>query len=113
MLLGNVRSFMRSIIDNIKLVALCKENYISKFGWTVFLDRLIKDIQILETEGVNITLPNGEIKIFLGSLLYMLGDHLGSHQIGCFTQNFSTSIYFCRFCLIMREKLLENAYGVQ
>ena len=72
MLLGNLPSFMRSKIDNIKLVALCKEKYINKFGWTVFLDRLIEGIQILEREEVNITLPNREIKNCLGSLLDML-----------------------------------------
>ena len=39
MFLGNLPSFMRSKIDNIKLMALCKEKYIHKFGWTVFIER--------------------------------------------------------------------------
>lgn len=35
----------------------------------------------------------------------MLGDNLGSHQIGGFTENFSTSKYLCRYCLFTRESL--------
>ena len=113
MMLGNLPPFMRSKVDNIKLVALCKEKLINKFGWKVFLDRLMQDMQILETEGVNVSLPNGETKNFVGSLLLMLGDHLGSHQIGGFNQNFSRSTYFCRFCLITRELFAANSYGIE
>ncbi|XP_056335164.1 uncharacterized protein LOC130246305 [Danio aesculapii] len=34
-----------------------------------------------------------------------LRDNLGSHQIGGFTENFSVSTYFCRYCLATRNEL--------
>ena len=36
------------------------------------------------------------------------GDNLGSHGIGGFTENFSTSAYFCRYCLVQRSTFREN-----
>ena len=38
----------------------------------------------------------------------MLGDSLGSHQIGGIIENFSKSHNFCRFCEILREQLHEQ-----
>jgi len=35
----------------------------------------------------------------------VLGDNLGSHQIGGFTKNFHSSEYFCRFCDITQNQL--------
>ncbi|XP_024908468.1 uncharacterized protein LOC112486333 [Cynoglossus semilaevis] len=37
-----------------------------------------------------------------GALYCIAGDNLGSHTLGGFTENFSSSEYFCRYCLISR-----------
>jgi hypothetical protein len=38
----------------------------------------------------------------------ILGDNLGSHGIGGFTENFSRTKYICRYCLITRAEFEEN-----
>lgn len=53
---------------------------------------------------------NGCSKTYNGSLVAVLGDNLGSHQIGGFTENFSNSKFFCRFCFYDRESLLANNF---
>lgn len=39
-----------------------------------------------------------------GTLYCIAGDNLGSHSIGGFTENFSHSKHFCRYCLITRSQ---------
>lgn len=39
-----------------------------------------------------------------GTLYCIASDNLGSHCIGGFTENFSSSQYFCRYCLITRSE---------
>lgn len=42
--------------------------------------------------------------VIKGTLYCIAGDNLGSHCIGGFTENFSQSSYFCRYCLITRNE---------
>lgn len=42
------------------------------------------------------------------ALIAILGDNLGSHCIGGFTENFSCSKHFCRYCLIDRESFISD-----
>lgn len=44
------------------------------------------------------------------SLVFIIGDNLGSHSLGGFNKKFSISQYFCRFCLITRNDFY-NADG--
>ncbi|CAI5693834.1 unnamed protein product [Oreochromis niloticus] len=39
-----------------------------------------------------------------GALYCIAGDNLGSHCIGGFTENFSSSVYLCRYCLLTRTE---------
>lgn len=97
MLLVNLPPHLRSNTDNIKLVLLCHEKYVvTRFHWHEMLRVLIQDLQIFETQGINIIYPEGVIN-FKGTVIAVLGDNLGSHQIGGFTQNFSTVQNFCRY----------------
>lgn len=41
-----------------------------------------------------------------------MGDNLGSHMIGGFTENFSTAEYFCRYCLMTRNEIHSNPLTV-
>lgn len=61
----------------------------------------------LETEGITISLDNVNIT-FQGSLLVMLGDSFGSHDIGSFCTNFGSSEYCCRFCEITKTEFRNN-----
>lgn len=96
MMLANLPPHLRSKIDNIKLVALCKEKYVNEFGWKRFLDKLLQDLKLLETEGITIVVEN-KTMLFKGSVVAVTGDNLGSHQIGGFSQGFRAG-YCCRFC---------------
>lgn len=85
---------------------LCKEKYISYFSWNEILKVLIKDLKILETDGISIDSPTKVT--FKGSLVAVLGDNLGSHQIGGFTESFGNTKHFCRYCEIDRENFETN-----
>lgn len=97
MVLGNLPAYLRSKVENIQLVSLCYEKYVTFFGWGNVMKVLINDLQSLEKDGVNISIGNKTIN-FVGTVVAMLGDNLGSHQIGGFAENFSSSKYCCRFC---------------
>ncbi|XP_070526491.1 uncharacterized protein [Cardiocondyla obscurior] len=100
MSLGNIPHYLRCHVNSIKLVALCKE---SDFEHETVYGKIVTDIKKLEKEGTEIDGKN--IK---GSLVCIIGDNLGSHELGGFVQNFSTSQYFCRFCLITRNDFNEE-----
>lgn len=83
--LGYLPSYMRSKTDSIKLVELCKEKIVKKFGCDLFFKNIIQDLKILETVRIRLLLSGVEYH-FKGSLLFMLGDSLGSHDIGGFVR---------------------------
>lgn len=95
MVLGNLPPWQRSKTDQIQLVSLCYEKDIKYYGWSIILKNIIDDLKVLETVGIqvnNIT--------FKGSVIFVLGDNLGSHSIGGFIEKFDRKKYFCRFCYI-------------
>ena len=110
MILGNLPPHLRSKTSNGQLVLLCLEKHVTRFGWVVILERLIKDLNILAKDGITLTFSKQTIT-FKGTVIFMLGDNLGSHQIEGLTENFSKSIYFCRFCEILRSQLKANNYS--
>ncbi|XP_066589595.1 uncharacterized protein [Prorops nasuta] len=97
MVVGNLPPYLRSQIQNMQLILLCKEKDALFFGWNTIMKFLIADLRLLETEGINVTIDN-QNQTFYGTMIAMLGDNLGSHQIGGFSQDFSSSKYTCRFC---------------
>lgn len=102
MTLGNIQPWHRSKVDNIQLVALCLERDIKKYGFGKIVDILIKDLNDLETTGLQI-----QDKVVKGTLVAMLGDNLGSHQIGGFMENFNSE-YFCRYCYAKKVEFNRN-----
>ncbi|KAE8738631.1 hypothetical protein FOCC_FOCC015883 [Frankliniella occidentalis] len=91
----NLPEHLRSHINSIKLVALCREK---DFVHDAVYGRIVEDLKKLETVGINV--PDlGNVK---AGLLFIAGDNLGSHGLGGFLENFSRSIYFCRYCIIDR-----------
>lgn len=100
--LGDILPHNRSTTDHMQLVLLCRDQDLCYFGKDLVLGTLVKDLKDLEVSGTE--LPNGEIR--RASLCVIVGDNLGSHCVGGFSKNFSTSSFFCRFCEI-RKKLLQ------
>ncbi|KAF7649573.1 hypothetical protein LDENG_00139370 [Lucifuga dentata] len=60
---------------------------------------LLADLKELEESGIVVS--DERVK---GTLYCIAGDNLGSHCIGGFSENFSRSQYFCRYCLITRSQ---------
>lgn len=105
----NLPTHLKTKYGNIRLVLLCLESYIKDFGWDKILKEFVNDLKIFETEGITLII-DGEYKTFKGLLIVVLGDNLGSHQIGCYIESFSKSIYFCRYCSIPREEFENNIF---
>lgn len=74
-----------------------------RFGVAKIFSELLADLKSLETDGINVDGEN--IK---GGLYCIAGDNLGSHCIGGFTENFSCSQYFCRYCEITRSEFVAD-----
>ncbi|KAJ8034877.1 hypothetical protein HOLleu_21895 [Holothuria leucospilota] len=96
--LGNLEYHYRSKIDHLQLVFLCKEKDFKSVSHEVLFEQLLQDLQKLETEGLQFDTD----KVY-GTVASITGDNLGSHCIGGFTENFSTSQYMCRYCLMTRN----------
>lgn len=104
---GNIPSYDRSNINNIQLVLLCNEKDVKYFSFNKILQPLIHDVLELENKGVSICF-NNETSLVKGSLFAVTGDNLGSHQIACLPENFSSAEYICRFCYIRNVEFQEN-----
>lgn len=99
MTLGEILPHNRSTVDPAQLVLLCREQDFKCFGQDKIFSRLIADLKDLEDSGFQ--LEDG--RYLKASLIAICGDNLGSHCVGGFTENFSCSKNFCRYCLINRE----------
>jgi len=106
--LGNLHPAVRSRIDTLQLVIICKERYLKEFGADVVFRPLIDDLNSLETVGIDI---GNEIGVVKGALVSILGDNLGSHFIGGFVESFSGSGHFCRFCMTTNEELANGQHN--
>ena len=96
--LGNLETYNRSSIDHTQLVMLANETDVDRAGQRIFKP-LVDDLKVLEKEGIEIS---GER--WLVKLAAIAGDNLGSHWLGGFTTNFSSSEYMCRFCTLTRTE---------
>ena len=100
MLVGNLPIHMHSQIKKINLVAYCKDK---DFEAERVIGHIRKDFSRLEEEGINV---HG--KVFYGSIVLASGDNLGQHFLAGMVENFSKSLYFCRFCVISRNEWLKD-----
>jgi hypothetical protein len=108
-MVGNLDSKLRSQIDNILLLALIKDVDVKEFGMNGILKPIISDLKKLETEGIEIK-NIGNIK---GSILFICGDNLGSHQLGGFIENFSKPANNCRYCSYHSSALLSKDVDIK
>ena len=76
----NMPPHVRSNVDHMQLVLLCREKDFKEFGQIKVFSELLTDLKELEEYGITM----GD------ELVYCIaGDNLGSHTIGGFTENFS------------------------
>lgn len=100
---ANLPVHVRSNTDHMSLVLLCGENDFKHFGPSKIFSELLGDLKDLEENGI--TVGGETVK---GALYCVAGDNLGSHSIGGFTENFSQSQYFCRYCEITRHDFHDD-----
>ncbi|XP_046709098.1 uncharacterized protein LOC124388478 isoform X1 [Silurus meridionalis] len=98
--LDNLPVHLRSNTEHVQLVMLCREKDFKDFGHESVFSELVTDLKDVEENGIALS-DQSSIK---GTLYCISGDNLGSHCIGGFTENFSQSSYFCRYCLITKEE---------
>lgn len=92
----------RSKLDDKYLILLAKRSLVTKFSYQEILKPLLNDLQQLESNGINI---NGTV--MKGSLLYVGGDNLSSHQLGGFRECFSSGL-ICRYCMADRNEINDK-----
>jgi len=61
-------------------------------------------------EEIGIEIEEG--KHVRGTITCVVGDNLGSHSLGGFTESFSSSDYFCRFCTMSRSEFHSKPYMI-
>ncbi|XP_030248211.1 uncharacterized protein LOC115566456 isoform X2 [Sparus aurata] len=93
--LANLQSELQSELTSINLALLCKAVDVKQFEYKVVLEPLLKDLCILEQEGVFIPSAGKSIK---GTVHCVAADNLGAHSISGLVESF-TGPYICRFCL--------------
>jgi hypothetical protein len=60
----------------------------------------VQSLKIIETDGVRVRTG----QTLKGTLVFFVGDNVGSHSLGGFIESFSRTIHFCRYRLITREE---------
>ncbi|XP_064473436.1 uncharacterized protein LOC135388062 [Ornithodoros turicata] len=94
----------RSQVKHIHLAIVAKYPD-TKCHLDVVLAPLVSDLNVLATDGMDITSPLGSRKIFV-RVVGFCGDNLSMHAIGGFTCSFSCG-RVCRYCLTRSSQLGE------
>ena len=97
--LANLHPWNRAKVDPIQLLLLCKEKDVAYFGYPRVLEPVLMELKDLEDNGISIR--GNVVKVVV---LVILGDNLGTQFFCGFTENFSTSKYFCRYCEEPRDE---------
>ena len=87
------------------VLSFYRDTDLTRCGQHAVFESLIHELRGLEQNGVTFN-----SLFFPVRLVRVLGDNLGSHWLGGFSTNFSTSKFICRYCLV--EKDSENTYSL-
>ena len=101
----DVQSPLRSRVKSIQLVSLVMSKVWKKYGNEKCNDRLIADLMELESDGIEVYVP--EKKVVKVALCYIVGDNLGLHQLAEFSANFSSG-QICRVCQATYEDVCKK-----
>ena len=100
--LANVPPKYRSTLHTIQLGMLVKRTDVVLYGYEAVLAPLLRDVRILEQDGVFIESLGLNIK---GTILCVSADNLGAHGLAGFVESFSgDKSHVCRFCLGTNEE---------
>lgn len=101
--IGNVEQKHLSALRSIHVACIAKSVHVKKYGLDKVLERFMKDILILESEGIQVSI-NGKLEVLFGSLATVCADNLASHEIGGFRGCFNSG-RICRFCMVCYDKI--------
>lgn len=101
--IANLPLKYRSSLSSIYLATLCYSSDIKTFGYDRILEPLLKDIEVLENQGLYVQKLGASVT---GTLLYVSSDNLGAHSLAGFQESFSAG-KVCRFCLADRENIQD------
>lgn len=102
--IANLPIRLRSTLSSIYLAALCKNVHIKQYGYSKVLERLIRDLQHLESTGVFVKTLGSCIK---GTVLYVSADNLGAHSLAGYQESFNVE-KSCRFCLASLKDIQQH-----
>ena len=105
--LGNLEPKYRAKLDTMQLSILCRTSYIKKYGLNAVLQPLLRDVAVLETEGISFEYEGREFNFF-GTITFISADNLGAHNIARMPENFSTSLRQCRFCNVTKHNMFQQ-----
>lgn len=105
--LANTYPEFRSTSNSVQLYAIAKSEHLKKPGaLEKILEPFIKDIELLETDGIDINYK-GELKNLKGSLIFAAGDTPASAVLGGFKE--SVAAYrLCRTCMTTSDQWKNN-----
>ncbi|XP_064638338.1 uncharacterized protein LOC135494351 [Lineus longissimus] len=102
-ILGNIPPKLRSRLYVIQVACLARSIHVKKYGLEAILAPFLRDLKQLESEGIHLTSSGLNVQV-KGALCLVCGDNLGCHQIGGFSENFSSGL-ICRFCMATRDDI--------
>lgn len=105
--IGNLPPHIRSKEVSMNLCFLVEDAVLKAYSPNKVFEHLVAELKKLETTGVKF--KNRTIPV---KLSFIVGDNLGSHQVGGFTECFSGK-YFCRFCEITRQEFHSNIVALK
>lgn len=88
-----------SQLQNMYLISLSESTFVVNNGCNAILERLVRDLKSLETEGI---LIDDEL-VLRGTLVQVSCDNLGGNTIFGFTKCFN-AFHYCRICYCKRDK---------
>ncbi len=99
-MIGNLPKHFRSQQKFIHLSNIVEHKFIKEAGYNYdnVLQHLLRDLQVLQTEGLEITV-NGKQKNIRGKLIGVSADNLSAHTLAGFQIHFQSG-RICRFCMI-------------
>ena len=90
------------------LAILCVATIIKHYGYKAVLDPLIADLKLLETCGFTIGCHQSTHHFF-GTMSMLVADNLAARAIGGYYQNFSTVQRFSRFCIRIKDSIMDHS----
>lgn len=104
--LGNIDPKFRSKLAAIRLLAIAKSEYVSKWGIDAVLKRIQKDLDLLYN-GIKIKTSNGDMDLY-GAVIAVCGDTLAQHELAGFKEGVGFAYSKCRHCECTFEDMQTN-----